>query len=157
MDNLYIGRNSPKHRTYFIDIDGTILRHQSNQDLDDLQLYLKNCNYEAIDKKTHVLPFFLEWQSSLSKNDKIILTTARPSRHEKITRYQLDNSGIVYDQIVFDCNSGPRILINDKKPIGASDNSEKEIMTTAYSINLDRDSSFVDVIAFDKDTFYDKI
>lgn len=151
------GVNSPKNLTYFIDIDGTILEHQSNRDLDDLQLYLLACNFEAIDNKTSVLPKFLEWQSGLSKNHKIILTTARPIRHSEITEYQLNSSGVVYDQIIFDCSSGPRILINDRKPIGASDNQEQEVITTAYSINLDRNSGFADVIEFDKKTFYAKI
>lgn len=152
-----LGRNSPKHRTYFIDIDGTILEHLSNGDLDELDVFLEKNDFLSIEEKTHILPKYLEWQDSIPKSTKVILTTARLHRHKTITEYQLRMSGVVWDEIIYECNSGPRILINDLKPIGSSDNNTMEIMTTAYSINLNRDAGFKKVLKFDKETFNDSI
>lgn len=148
-----LGRNSPKHRTYFIDIDGTILAHLSNGDLDLLDHYLEQNDFGSIEQKTIILPHYLEWQDSIPKSTKIVLTTARLHRHKHITEYQLRTVGVVWDDIVYECNSGPRVLVNDLKPIKALDNDTKSVMTTAYAVNLVRNAGFEDVLNFDKRTF----
>lgn len=44
---------------------------------------------------------------------KIVLVTGRPASMRDATIKQLNDAGIVYDQVIMDCGSGPRYLIND--------------------------------------------
>ena len=120
------------NKTWFIDIDGTIVKSRNNEQLD-----------EAIDSmgdKSHLLeePIkkSLEFIQSIPVNDSIVLTTARDSRHEDHTIRMLDYSKIRYDRILFNLRSGARILINDIKPVGIAGNSEP--IKTAFAINVER-------------------
>ena len=74
------------NKTWFIDIDGTIVKSRNNEQLD-----------EAIDSmgdKSHLLeePIkkSLEFIQSIPVEDSIVLTTARDSRHEDHTIRMLD-------------------------------------------------------------------
>ena len=73
----------------------------------------------------------------IPKEDIIVITTARLSCHKKHTVKALEHLGVRYDHILFDVTSGPRILVNDIKPPGVVGN--KEPITTAYAVNLNRD------------------
>ncbi len=106
-------------KTWIIDIDGTILKHNGyKQGKDEVLRGVKK--------------FFLEIPSS----DKIILLTAREKREMNSTLEVLKINEIRYDKIIFDIPVGERILINDMKPSG---------LKTAYSINLKRDYGFNDI------------
>jgi hypothetical protein len=53
------------------------------------------------------------------------------------TERQLQEAGIIYDQLIMGIGGGPRIIINDNKPNG------KE---TAFAINLERNKGINDII-----------
>mgnify|MGYP003139419776 CR=1 FL=1 len=119
------------NKTWFVDIDGTFLKHHSNFTLNDL----------VKEKDSHLketpIPNSINFLKNIPKEDVIIITTARLSCHKKHTVKVLENLGIRYDHILFDITSGPRVVINDIKPPGVVGN--KEPITTAYAVNLIRD------------------
>ena len=120
------------NKTWFIDIDGTIVKTRNNKQLDEAIGSMGNKSYlseEPIKKS-------LDFIKSIPINDTIVLTTARDSRHEDHTLQMLNHFKIRYDKILFDLRSGARILINDIKPIGFAGNSEP--LKTAYAINVER-------------------
>ena len=119
------------NKTWFVDIDGTFLKHNSNIGLDDL-IKEKDSHLKEIP-----IPNSIEFLQDLPENDKIIITTARESHHREHTIKASEHLGVRYDDILFDLPSGPRILINDIKPPGAVNNVES--ITTAYAVNLNRD------------------
>ena len=96
--------------TWFIDIDGTICKHNGFKEGPDLLL-------------PNVKEFFL----SIPKEDTIILTTSR--REEDLAKF-LEIPGIRYDQIIYNLPTGERILINDEKPSG---------LKMAFAISIERD------------------
>ena len=121
------------NKTWFIDIDGTIVNHMSNQQLDEAIGSMGDESYlleKAIDKS-------LKFMSSIPVEDTVVLTTARDRRHKEHTLKMLDHFGVRYDEIMFDLRSGPRYLINDIKPIGTAGNSKP--LNTAHAINVERD------------------
>ena len=120
------------NKTWFIDIDGTIVKTRNNEQLDEAIGSMGNKSYlseEPIKKS-------LDFIKSIPINDTIVLTTARDSRHEDHTLQMLNHFKIRYDKILFDLRSGARFLINDIKPIGIAGNSEP--LKTAYAINVER-------------------
>jgi uncharacterized HAD superfamily protein len=121
------------NKTWFIDIDGTIVCHQTNYNLDDIIEEL------GTDSHTVEKPIerSLEFLNNISNEDTIVLTTARDSKHKDHTIRMLNYYNIRYDRIMFDLRSGPRYLINDIKPPGVAGNTEP--LTTAIAVNLERD------------------
>ena len=105
---------SKLRKTWFIDIDGTILLH--NSDLEN-----------NIDE---VIPSSLQFLKTI-EDDIIILTTSRPKKFKDKTENFLGLHGVKYNQIIYDLPYGERILINDNKKSG---------LITAYSVSLQRDS-----------------
>ncbi len=91
--------------TIFCDIDGTLAIHRKPTD----QFYNK---LELLDG---TLEKILEW-------DKlgyiIILTTGRKESLRQVTENQLNEAGIIYDQLIMGIGGGKRYLINDNKPNG---------------------------------------
>ena len=89
-------------KTFFIDIDGTLLYHHPD--------FAKILDTEG-------LPALLGASEKIGKwhcqGHTIIITTARTESMRGITIKQLDNAGIVYDQLVMGLTSGVRVLIND--------------------------------------------
>jgi len=121
------------NKTWFIDIDGTIVNHMSNQELDQAIGSMGEESHlleKTIDKS-------LEFMSSIPSEDTVVLTTARDTRHKQHTLKMLEHFGIRYDEIMFDLRSGPRYLINDIKPVGTAGNSKP--LNTAHAINVERD------------------
>ena len=110
MNNLVL---STLKKTWLIDIDGTIIKHNSHKQGGDILL-------------SGVKEFF-----NRVANDFIILITAREKKYEVETKNFLEKNDIKYDIIIFDAPHGERILINDKKISG---------LKTCHSINLERDS-----------------
>lgn len=104
--------------TLFCDIDGTIIKHIGNateQLLNPLPTLCKNA-LDAINC----------WSR---KGYKIILTTARKPSMKNITIKQLEELGIIYDDLLMGI-SNIRILINDCK----------DRYPTAFAINLERNT-----------------
>ena len=104
------------NHTWFIDIDGTILKH----------------NGYLTDNDT-VLPGVKDFFDKIPKNDFIILTTSRPKSEARATETFLKLNDIRYNKIIFDLPTGERIIINDIKPKG---------LKTAISWNIIRDKGF---------------
>lgn len=112
-------------KTYFIDIDGTIVKHLSNDDLDNA----------LIDPDIHdvLLPGVIELWSSFDDDDMIIITTARLSIHEEFTKKVFAKHNLRYNKMIFDLRTGPRVLINDTPDI---------FFPKAIAINVKRDGGF---------------
>lgn len=91
--------NLPK--TWLIDIDGTIVKHNGYKNGKDILL-------------DGVKDFF----DKLDKRDSVILLTARSEEFREITEDFLQVNHIRYDKIIFGLPTGERILINDNKPSG---------------------------------------
>ena len=111
-------------KTWIIDIDGTILKH----------------NGYIIDGVDTPLKSSVDFISKIPNTDKIILITARTEKYKKDTIMFLDQQNIRYDEIIFDMPIGERILINDRKPSG---------LEMSYAINIDRDEGINYTIIYD--------
>ncbi len=90
----------------FCDIDGTIVTHE------DVPSY---------DSAIEVLPGSRETLKAWRDQGKeIILVTARNAADEMLLRSALKHADIPYDRLVMGLPSGPRHLINDRKPSAVS-------------------------------------
>jgi hypothetical protein len=99
-----LNKEKPKHRTWFIDLDGTIFKHNK---------YLENP--KLIEKP---LPNALEFMQKIPNEDAIIFTTGRAKCIRRHVVDSLKKAGIRFDHIIMGLPSGTRILINDEKPGG---------------------------------------
>jgi hypothetical protein len=99
-----VSEESSSNKTYFIDIDGTILPHMSALDLD---------NKYKTDHIQPLLPEVIEFWNTFGSDDVIVLTTARPYKYKKYTLNTLKFHNIHYDKLLMNLANGPRILIND--------------------------------------------
>jgi hypothetical protein len=99
-------------RTWFIDLDGTIVEHNG---------------YKTNGEK--LLPNSKIFFESLNEKDYVIITTARDEIFREVTENFLKENNIRYNQIIFGLPTGYRILINDDKPDGTK---------TAYCLNIER-------------------
>lgn len=112
-------------KTYFIDIDGVLLRHHGS-----LSKQLERANHEQDWALTRI-DGAIELINQIEKDGgKIILVTGRKSSMREITSKQLEKCNLFYDELIMGCNRGPRIVINDLKP-----NSN---LKTAYGFNIER-------------------
>ena len=116
-------------RTWFIDIDGTILKHRNDNEI-EVSSHEKEAG-EAL------VPGVLEFFKTIS-DQHIILTTARLSRHAKHTEKALERLDVSWDTIIYNLGSGERVLVNDIKPLESEDNLSNRRMKTAYAINVNR-------------------
>lgn len=106
---------SPLSKTWLLDVDGTILKHNG---------YLHGGD--------EIIEGARELYSKISSSDKIILLTSRKEDYiEDLKKFLADNN-LRYDLIISDLPHGERILINDKKSSG---------LKTAYAINKTRDKA----------------
>jgi hypothetical protein len=111
-------------KTWFIDIDGTIVEHNG---------YLN-----GMDKP---LEGAIDFLKSIPEEDFVVFTTARDNKFRTITQDFLRSNDIRYDLILYDLPPGERIVINDKKPSG---------LLMSHAINLGRNEGFSQVtIKFD--------
>lgn len=94
--------NRPK--TVFIDIDGTLLFHHGDA-IAQLAEYPELL--EGVREK------LITWDR---KCYNIILTTGRRESTRHVTEVQLQNCGIIYDQLIMGIGGGERVVINDLKP-----------------------------------------
>ncbi len=105
---------SPLNKTWIIDVDGTIVKH----------------NGYLIDGYDTLLDGVIDFFSSLSDDDKVILLTAREDKYLEDLKVFLKENQIRYDYLLSEMPVGERILINDRKPSG---------LNTAYAVNKKRD------------------
>ena len=90
-------------KTWFIDIDGTLFEHRTNQELDS--------GVEDV-----LLPGARELLDKIPDNDMVIITSARMSHHRRSTIKSFTKFGLRYDSFIFGLGTGARILINDATP-----------------------------------------
>ena len=116
--------------TLFIDIDGTMVEFPHTGD-----------HYKSIANGTESMKLLpgvkeklWEWET---KGYKIIITTGRREIFRAETVKALKEAGIGFDQLVMSCGSGPRYIINDRKP--GINNGKTD---TAFGINVNRDQGF---------------
>ena len=111
-----------KNPTFFVDIDGTIVKYRkfselSSSILEPIQDVIDYLNQQYEDGAI------------------IIVTTARPDSYELFTKQELEQIGLNYHQLVMNCGRGTRVIFNDKDP----ENPELE---RAVGINFNRDGGF---------------
>ena len=135
-ENERIEENKQIHtkmgKTWFFDLDGTLLKSTSNEKLDQLMSKYGKSSH----RQEEVLSSSKQFLKNIPKSDQVVLTTARANRHKEHTIKVLEYVGIKYDQIIFDIAAGARILVNDIKPKGAVKNNHE--IKTAFAINLKR-------------------
>ena len=107
-----------KQKTFFIDIDGTLIVHKEN---------LHNMILSEMEVLPNVIEKFLEWRRD---GHYIVLTTARAEGARYSTERQLSKVGIFYDKLIMGLTNGQRVLINDTKSDGVPS-------AVAYSITRD--------------------
>jgi hydroxymethylpyrimidine pyrophosphatase-like HAD family hydrolase len=112
-------------KTIICDIDGTLVEHGSPSQV-------ATSTY-----KMTLLPGTLtkleEWEA---KGYRIILLTGRKESMREVTKAQLKEVGIFYDQLIMGVGGGARYLINDNKPNGAE---------YATAINVERNKGVKDI------------
>jgi len=101
-------------KTWIIDLDGTIVRH----------------NGYLTDGKDTLLEGAEEFLNGIPEDDMVIILTSRQESERESTLRFLKERGIRFDLAIFGAPNGERILINDMKPSG---------LRTAISINTVRD------------------
>lgn len=104
---------SPLAKTWILDLDGTIVKH----------------NGYKIDGHDTLLDGAKEFLDSIPDSDMIIFLTSRTSEYAEQTELFLRENAIIYNAIIYNAPYGERILINDAKPSG---------LQTAIAINTER-------------------
>lgn len=108
-------RVSPLGKTWILDLDGTIVKH----------------NGYRLDGYDTLLPGAKEFLSNIGPDDMVIFLTSRGEDIMDATVNFLHAENIRYDHIIWKAPYGERIIVNDKKPSG---------LKTAVAINTPRDS-----------------
>ena len=102
-------------KTWIFDLDGTLVVHNGYK--------------EGVDT---LLPGVKEfYEKNITKDDYILIVTARFSKFKGIAEKCLLDNDIYYDRMIYDTPRGERILINDRKPWDGG-------LDTAFSYNIDR-------------------
>ena len=114
-----------KNPTYFVDIDGTIIKYRNFSEL----------NETSLEPIQDVIDYLNE---QFTNGAVIIVTTARPDSYRLLTEHELNVIGLKYNQIVMNCGRGSRIILNDLDP----DNLE---IPRAVGINLKRDEGLKNI------------
>jgi hypothetical protein len=117
-------------KTYFIDLDGTIVPYKTNVQLEN---DVKNINVN--DYSEQLLPGVRELWGSFDDGDVIILTTARKANHRGHTLKMLQEHSLRFNQLIMDLPNGPRVLINDTPSV---------LEQKAIAINVYRNAGFPD-------------
>ena len=99
-----IGESPEFGKTWFIDLDGTIFKHN-----------------EYLDIKGEVqrpLPHALKFLRSIPKQDTIVFTTGRKEKYRAYTIRCLKKANIRFGHLIMGLPRGTRIIINDEKEDG---------------------------------------
>lgn len=100
-------------KTWIFDLDGTLVKH----------------NGYKLEGTDTLLEGVREYMGTIPAEDKIVIFTSRTASCKEETIRFLKQSGIRYDEILFDMPMGERIIVNDRKPSG---------IDMAVAINCDR-------------------
>ena len=111
-----------KNPTFFVDIDGTLVKYRKFEKLHDSILEPIQDVIDYVNKQFEL-------------GSTIIITTARTEMYRHFTVLELNQIGVKYHQLIMGIGRGIRVVINDKDP----DNSE---IDRAIGINLIRDLGF---------------
>jgi len=114
-----------KNPTYFVDIDGTIIKYRKFTEL----------NKTPPEPIQDVIDYLNE---QFTNGTVIIVTTARPDSYRLLTEHELNLIGLKHNQIIMNCGRGSRIILNDLDP----DNLE---IPRAVGINLKRNQGLKDI------------
>lgn len=105
---------SSLNKTWILDIDGTIAKH----------------NGYKLDGHDTLLDGAKEFLNSIPQSDMIVFITSRTDEYRQLTIDFLKENNIRYDHIIFNAPYGERILINDRKPSG---------LNMSVAVNTQRD------------------
>ena len=105
---------------WLVDIDGTIVKHNSH-----------------LLAEQELLPGVTEFWQKIPKEDMVILLTARSEEYSYKTEQFLASKNIWFNTVLYDMPTGERILINDIKPKG---------LITARALNVVRDEGLSNII-----------
>lgn len=105
---------SPLGHTWFLDLDGTLVKH----------------NGHLTDGHDTLLAGADALLAQIPADDLVVIITSRTEAHREDTVRFLAEHGIRYDHIIFGAPFGERIVVNDAKPSG---------LETAVSVSLGRD------------------
>ena len=119
-------------RTYIFDIDGTIVKNLTEN---DLELAMLDDTYIQ-----ELLPGVAHFFISLQETDKVIFITARLTKYREMTERMLKYNNLEYSHLIMDLPMGVRYLIND---------TLNPFYKKAIGINIIRDSGFGDSFIFD--------
>ncbi|MGN1153889.1 MAG: hypothetical protein ACI4S3_07655 [Candidatus Gastranaerophilaceae bacterium] len=114
-ENNHILELSTLAKTWILDIDGTLVKH----------------NGYKIDGHDTLLDGVKEFFEKISSDDKVVLLTARKEEYLPALKEFLKANKLRYDCLLTDMPMGERILVNDRKPSG---------LDMAFAINKDRDA-----------------
>ena len=103
-------------KTWILDIDGTLVKH----------------NGYKIDGHDTLLDGVKEFFEKISSDDKVVLLTTRQEKYLPALKEFLKANNIRYDYLLTDMPMGERILVNDRKPSG---------LDMAFAINKNRDEN----------------
>lgn len=106
-------RVSTLGKTWILDLDGTIVKH----------------NGYKLDGKDTLLPGAADFFKSLPEEDMVVFLTSRTEEMAEQTETFLQQAGINYAAVIYGAPYGERILVNDCKPSG---------LRTAIAINTQR-------------------
>ena len=104
-------------KTWILDIDGTLVKH----------------NGYKIDGHDTLLDGVKEFFEKISPHDKVVLLTARKEEYLPALKEFLKANNIRYDYLLTDMPIGERILVNDRKPSG---------LDMAFAVNKNRDENW---------------
>lgn len=107
---------SPLGHTWFLDLDGTLVKH----------------NGHLTDGCDTLLAGAQELLAQIPAEDLIVIITSRLPDHRRATEAFLAENKIRYDHIIFGAPFGERIVVNDAKPSG---------LQTAVAVNGVRDQA----------------
>src|SRR5947209_3912373 len=117
---------SPLGHTWFLDLDGTLVKH----------------NGHLTDGQDSLLPGADALLAQIPADDLVVIVTSRAEAHRAATEQFLADRGIRYDHIIFGAPFGERIVVNDAKPSG---------LTTAVSVSVTRDQGPHVTVTVDED------
>jgi hypothetical protein len=107
---------SPLGHTWFLDLDGTLVKH----------------NGHLTEGQDTLLAGTDDLLAQIPPGDLVVIITSRTEEHREVTLRFLADHGIRYDHIIFNAPFGERIVINDAKPSG---------LVTAVALNGARDQA----------------
>ena len=110
-----------KNPTFFVDIDGTLVKYRKFSEL-------------ATSTLTPIQDVVEYVNSHYDSGSVIIITTARPESYRDYTVEELERIGVRYHQLVMDCGRGTRVVLNDMDP--------ENPIQRAVGINFVRDGGF---------------